>query len=191
MIVRSSKTEYHENGGIRICPIFPQLKPFFLEVAALVQPGEVYAINRDRIRTTIRKGFRTIIEKAGMKRWPKLWANCRSSRVTELLNHVPLKAVCEWMGHKQAVALEHYAQVTSAHFEAAVSTPTTQSEAKTEAIGKRIPKPNGAEPDVSKSQEATKALENHGFSADCYAPLRSIRVFQMGDAGLEPATCTL
>lgn len=185
MILRSSKTEHHENGGIRICPIFPELKPFFLDVDALAQPGEVYVINRDRIRTTIRKGFRTIIEKAGIKPWPKLWANCRSSRVTELLNHVPLKAVCEWMGHKQAVALEHYAQVTSAHFEAAVSKPTTQGEAKTEAIAKRIPKPNGAEPNVTKYQETTKAQEIQGFSADHNTPLRSIRVDVLGDAGLE------
>jgi hypothetical protein len=44
--------------------------------------------------------------------WHNLWA----TRQTELSAEFPLHVVCYWMGNKQAVAAEHYLQVTEEDF---------------------------------------------------------------------------
>lgn len=71
--------------------------------------------------TNLRAHFLRILRRAGLKPWPKLFQNMRSSRETELLNHFPPKAVCTWIGNSEAVAMEFYAQVTDDHFQAAIA----------------------------------------------------------------------
>jgi hypothetical protein len=60
-----------------------------------------------------------IIVKAGLTPWPKLFHHLRATRQTELTAAFPLHLVCKWIGNKQAVAAEHYLQVTDADFEKA------------------------------------------------------------------------
>jgi hypothetical protein len=43
---------------------------------------------------------------------------------TELLDKFPIKAVCDWPGNSQPVAIVHYAQVTADDFQSAYRTPT-------------------------------------------------------------------
>ena len=62
-----------------------------------------------------------IIRRAGLKPWPKLFQNLRSTRQTELAEKHPLHVVCAWLGNKAAVAAEHYLQVTDADFSKAAS----------------------------------------------------------------------
>lgn len=62
-----------------------------------------------------------IIEKAGLKPWPKLWQDLRSTRETELAESYPLHVVCAWIGNSQPVAAKHYLQVTDDHFEQAAN----------------------------------------------------------------------
>ena len=61
-----------------------------------------------------------IIGRAGLKPWPKLWHNLRSSRQTELAETYPIHVVCAWLGNSRAVAQEHYLQVRDTHFAQAV-----------------------------------------------------------------------
>jgi len=44
--------------------------------------------------TNLRTQFGRIIEKAGLKPWPKLFQNLRSTRQTELMERHPMQAVC-------------------------------------------------------------------------------------------------
>ncbi len=115
--VRSPKTEHHAGGDSRMVPITPPLMAildgaFVLapDGATLIVPG--YQKMTANLRT---QGIR-VIEAAGLKPWPKLFQNMRSSRETEWLEEFPIKAVASWMGHSELVSLKHYAQILPEHF---------------------------------------------------------------------------
>jgi hypothetical protein len=69
----------------------------------------------------LRPQLQRIIEKAGLKPWPKLFANLRASRATELAEQFPGHTAAAWMGHSPQVAQKHYWQVTEEHFQQAIS----------------------------------------------------------------------
>jgi hypothetical protein len=50
----------------------------------------------------LRTELNRIIERAGIKTWPKPFQNFRSTRETELAETFPLKVVCEWIGNSEA-----------------------------------------------------------------------------------------
>ncbi len=123
MVLRQPKVEHHEGGGVRVCPIFPELSPY-LEAAWDAAPeGAVHVINRYRRHDqNLGTTFKKIVERAGHKPWPKLLQNLRASRETELLARFPAKDVTEWCGNSIAVAMDHYAMATKATFKAAMET---------------------------------------------------------------------
>ena len=57
-----------------------------------------------------------IIKKAGLKSWPKLFQNLRSTRETELAEDFAAHIVCDWIGNSQLIAAKHYLQITDEHF---------------------------------------------------------------------------
>ena len=120
--VHASKTEHHTDGGIRIVPMFPELKPLFQEAfeearneKEQIRPLPCISRYRD-VGVNLRTQLGKIIIRAGLKPWPKLFQNCRSTRETELFKITGgnVKAVCEWIGNSPEVAMTHYAQVTDA-----------------------------------------------------------------------------
>lgn len=123
--VHSPKTEHHEGGEGRWVPLYPELLKLFEEAWEEAEEGEVHVITRYRdagqnLRTTLNR----IAIKAGVRPWPKPWQNARTSRVTELRRVLPAHLVNEWHGHTDAVALEHYAQVTDQDWSVATVTTT-------------------------------------------------------------------
>ena len=60
------------------------------------------------------------MKRTGLKPWPRLFHNLRSSRETELLESFPVHVVALWMGHYAKVNLKHYAQTTENHFARAI-----------------------------------------------------------------------
>jgi hypothetical protein len=64
-----------------------------------------------------------IINRAGLKPWPKLFQNLRSTRETELAEVYPLHVVCAWIGNTPKVAKDNYLQVTDDHFAKAAQNP--------------------------------------------------------------------
>ncbi|MAX27491.1 MAG: integrase [Phycisphaeraceae bacterium] len=118
--VRSPKTEHHPGGEWRMIPMFPELVPYLQEVYEMADPDAKYVVARhgdtkDNLRTHMSR----IIGKAGIKPWPKLFQNLRSTRETELAETYPLHVVCAWIGNSQPVATKHYLQVTDEHFASA------------------------------------------------------------------------
>ena len=77
-----------------------------------------------------------IILRAGLKPWPKLFQNLRSTRETELAERWPEHVICAWIGNSRVVARKHYLQVTEEHFEqAAISgTQAAQNPAQQPAV---------------------------------------------------------
>jgi len=131
-LVHSPKTEHHEGGDSRWVPIFPELRPY-LEAAydraphvdPTATPAEKeaasFVLQRYRNQANLRTRFFKIIKRAGLKPWPKVFQNLRSTRQTELSEIFPTHVVCAWLGNKAAVAAEHYLQVTTDHFERAAT----------------------------------------------------------------------
>ena len=125
MLVHSPKTEHHVGGESRWVPLFPEILPYLREVFELAPPGSEYVITRYRdSNSNLRTQLQRIIQRAGLKAWPKLFQNLRSTRETELAEHWPLHVVCAWIGNSQLIAARHYLQVTDEHFaQAASATP--------------------------------------------------------------------
>ncbi len=120
MLVRSTKTEHHENGHERRCPIFPELMPFLRDAFEKAEPGSEFVITAHSHRN-LRTQLERIIAKAKVKQWPRLFHNMRASRQTELAAAFPLADVCAWLGNSPAIAASHYLQATDANFQAATT----------------------------------------------------------------------
>ncbi len=77
--------------------------------------------------TTLKK----IIEKVGLKPWPKLLQNPRATRETELLAKYPAKDVTSWLGNSPAIAHKHYAMATDEAFSRAIAETTISTPHRT------------------------------------------------------------
>lgn len=121
-MVRATKTAHHADGGLRLVPLFPELRPH-LETALGGRLGdETYVVRRIRCHdTNLRTGFERIVYKAGLLPWPKTFQNMRSSRETELMKDFPMHMVCKWIGNSAPIAAKHYLQVTDDDFDKAAS----------------------------------------------------------------------
>jgi integrase len=118
--VRAPKTEHHEDGGVRVVPIFPELRPYLDAVWDEAPEGAEFVIRRYRqANANLRTQLRRIVKRAGLEPWPKLFHNLRATRQTELSDVYPSHVVCAWLGNSPRIAHKHYLQVTDAHFDAA------------------------------------------------------------------------
>jgi integrase len=111
-----------QKSKVRVCPLFAELRPHLEEWQELAPDGAVYVFDRNRTSaaTKWREQLESIIEKAGLEQWPKLWQNIRASCRTDLDEHFPAKVVNSWLGHGTAIAQKHYARVTAEHFDKAI-----------------------------------------------------------------------
>ena len=128
--VHSPKTEHHDGRETRLVPLFPELLPRLRDAFEQASEGtrHVVASHRgDNLRTTAAK----LVVKAGLKPWGKLFQNMRSSCETDLTSRFPLHVACAWIGNTEAVAKQHYLQVTEAHFADAAGTRDALGDADT------------------------------------------------------------
>ena len=132
--VHSPKTEHHEGGESRQIPIFPELRPYLEEVWEAAPEGEEFLLEPRYRAKEVNLGtqMNRIIQRAGLKPWPKTFQNCRSTRETELAQEWPIHLVCKWIGNTLDVAREHYLQVRDEDF-AKASRYSTKYSAKYDA----------------------------------------------------------
>lgn len=176
--VHSPKTEHLEGGGDRWVPIFPELRPYMEEAFELARPGTVHVINRYRdANQNLRTQMLRIINRAGLKPWPKLFHNLRATRETELAAEFPIHVVCAWIGNTEMIAAKHYLQVTDDDFQRA---------AKSGAVVVQNPVQHPAAPSRTESPEMTKALESQGFVLNGTAPCDMVQCTNIPPRGLEP-----
>lgn len=182
--VYSKKNERHEESRVRVIPIFPELYPYLKAARDEARPGTVRVITmRDDATTNLRTGLEKIIIRAGLKPWPKLFQNLRSTRETELAETFPVQVVCKWIGNSPAIAAKHYLQVTDDHYAAAsagaagnVTRNVTQK--PTETAGSQV---SGAESGAQKTLKNTGIVDFPDVFEGCV----------MGNTGLEPVTPTV
>ncbi|HUT45258.1 MAG TPA: site-specific integrase [Sedimentisphaerales bacterium] len=175
--VHSPKTEHHEGKESRIVPLFPELVPYLREVFEQDEPGSEYVVTRYRsMNCNLRTQLQRIITKAGLKSWPKLFQNLRSTRETELAETWPEHVVCAWIGNSKVVAREHYLQVTDEHFERAARFPDRAKEAAQNPEQQIPTEPCMTSYPISQSAKCDKKRD---LATQCNA--------SMGRAGFEPA----
>ena len=98
---------------MRVVPIFPELRPYLEEACELNGDKSEFLIACDRdSNTNLRTRLLKIINRAGVKPWPKLFHNLRASYETDLAKVHPIKTVCDWIGNSITVAQRHYLQTT-------------------------------------------------------------------------------
>ena|GEM_PF-2787266 len=117
----SPRPTTHAGGESRIVPLFPEIRPHLEAAFDLAEPGTEHVITHSRdSNVNLRSRMLDIIWAAGLKEWPKLFQNLRSTRETELAEIFPMHVVCKWIGNSQPVAAKHYLQVTDDHFDRAI-----------------------------------------------------------------------
>lgn len=170
--VRSPKTEHHEGGESRTIPLFPELIKPLQDVFDLAEPGTEFVLTRHRdTNVNLRTQFCRIIERAGLKVWPRIFQNLRSTRQTELSESFPSHVVCKWMGNSEDVAAKHYLQITDEHFQQAV-----QNAVQYRPDSPRMP----PQSQLSNSAETPEKRESAGHCD-------SVHNSTLAEAGLEPA----
>jgi hypothetical protein len=144
-------------GESRIVPLFPELLPHLREAFERAEPGAEYVIPRYRhTNQNLRTQLCRIIKKAGLAPWPKLFQNLRSTRQTEPAESWPMHKVCAWIGNSQAVAMEHYLQVTDDDYRRAAK------KAAQYPSGSGLPEREAETADVQKSPDLPKDSESYG-----------------------------
>lgn len=115
--VRSPKTEHHQGGEMRWVPIFPELHPYLLQAYQRRNDGSNFVLpTRCGSNANLRTQFCRILRKAGLKPWPKLFQNLRSTCQTELQEKYGPAKACRWIGNSLRVAEKHYIQATEDEF---------------------------------------------------------------------------
>ncbi len=169
-------------------PLFPELRPYLEAAWDEAPPRTTFVITRYRDRSAnLRTQLLRIIERAGLKPWPRLFHNMRASRQTELTARFPLHVVCEWIGNSAPIADKHYLQVTDAHYADAASAFTTdQGGAKSGALAAQ----NQAQQQTAETRGDSQSRAKSGQKAQEIAakmPLNAI----FGESSPLGVFCTL
>lgn len=173
--VNSPKTEHHPGGESRVIPLFPELKRPLEDSWELAEPGTEFIIDKHRNPgANLRTQLLRIMERAGVKAWPRLFQNMRASRETELTRSHPLHVVVAWIGNSASIAAKHYLQVTDSDFESAVN--AAQNAAQSAHATER-----------RESQVATAAHEKTPFLPGFATACDVMHICSLPPAGVEPA----
>ena len=111
MTITAPKTEHHDGGGVRVCPLFPRVME---ALEGLDHVGE-YVIDKPGYRaaamtekgwanSNLRTQFLKQLEKAEVEPWPRLFHSMRASCETEVEREFGRPAACAWLGNTEAVA---------------------------------------------------------------------------------------
>ncbi|MHB1036415.1 MAG: tyrosine-type recombinase/integrase [Pirellulales bacterium] len=128
MSVQAPKGERH-GKGVRLVPLFPELREILGELFDAAEPGAVYVIEKNRKpslkridgrENNHRTRFARIVRRAGMEPWPRIFHSLRASRETELVDRFPVQVVTDWLGNTPDVARRHYLLTTEEHFSKAL-----------------------------------------------------------------------
>ena len=168
--VPSPKPDRYDGKGSRTIPLFSDLRPYLEDAFSLAEAGETHVVGGGHLKKAnsptgwkscnLRTAFARLISKAGLKTWPRMFHNLRSSRETELLEEFPVHVVAQWMGHDAKVSLKHYAQTTADHFDRATRVAESgarvaQNPAQQLAAGNRREQKSSTEPDDQEVLTAT------------------------------------
>lgn len=179
------KTAHHDDGGIRIIPMFPELLRPLLSLHEKSETGEPRVFPRLPSAKNLRKVMLKIIGWAGLEEpWDKLFQNLRSTRQTELSERFPAHVVAKWMGNSEPVANEHYLQMRDEYFDSAVDSNPSSFPMDSDP---RKPVQNPVQRGGAGQREEEPKSRSGREEALCGASERVL----LGDEGLEPTTLSV
>ncbi|MFN9993003.1 MAG: tyrosine-type recombinase/integrase [Phycisphaerales bacterium] len=186
MTVRSPKTAHHEGHASRIVPISPELRAILHDLFDQASVGEDAVVPRLRSsQTNLRTHFLRLIEKAGVKPWPRLFHNLRASCATDWAERFPSHVVAGWLGHSPLISAQHYLQTRDAHFNLAAglaadcgTLPAVEAATKTAT--------QVAKSDHRPWQAKTQNPRNPADLAGVGVPSGSVGTLKMTPMGFEP-----
>jgi integrase len=109
--VHERKVEHHPGRGVRVVPIFSDLRPHLERAFRERAPGAIYVVPRTR-HGNLGTQAKRIVEKAGVKPWPKLFVNMRGSCSDDLERRgIAEKAINSWIGNTARMRHRHYHSV--------------------------------------------------------------------------------
>lgn len=118
MTITAPKNEHHEGGGVRQCPLFPEVRDALVKLERVDEyvvdkPAYRAAANTEKgwANANLRTQFLKQLKKAKVEPWARLFHSMRASRQTELEKEYGLPAACAWLGNTEAVAKENYLMV--------------------------------------------------------------------------------
>ena len=186
--VPSPKTEHIEGKDHRWVPLFPEIMEPLRQAFDIAKEGEQFIFPRTITEAVnLRKGLTSIIKKAGLSPWPKLFQNLRASRETELCQDYPLHVASKWIGNTPTVAMGHYLQVIDSDWEKA-TTSTEKSTTKSDTLSVEMTHFNthcGGSETFASVQELIKIL---GDSSVLSTIIEEMQNDQMPRVGIEPTT---
>ncbi|MFH5806141.1 tyrosine-type recombinase/integrase [Alienimonas sp. DA493] len=195
--ITSPKTAHHPGGGERVIPLFAELLPHLRAAAEATDASpEAPCIPRLAGGTNPHTHMKRIIERSGVKPWPKLFQNLRSTRQTELGRVHPAHVVCGWMGNTTDVAAEHYLQVTDHDYARAAAEgelipwgrEPAESDAKSDARMTQNPTLHGAAPSGAEKRVPVKTLAAQGETPPSAAQGLYMPTNKLPPLGIEPRT---
>jgi integrase len=148
----------------RVVPIFVELRPYLEQAFDAAEPGAVYVVPRARGGRNLRRYAEQVIERASVKKWPKLFNNLRASCETDLMRRYPAHVVHAWLGHSATVAEAHYLQVTDADYEAASGAPAGSAQLPAHYPAQN-PAHSGAVSNPPTPSEIQQTREDRGIAA--------------------------
>ena len=186
--VPSPKTEHIEGKDHRWVPLFPEIIEPLRQAFDIAKDGEQFIFPRTITgAVNLRKGLTSIIKKAGLSPWPKLFQNLRASRETELCQNFPLHVASKWIGNTPTVAMGHYLQVIDSDWEKATTT-TEKSNTKSDTLGVEMTHFNtycGGSQTFTNVQELIQILGNSSVLSTIIEEMQNEQVPRVG---IEPTT---
>jgi integrase len=125
--IRSPKTEHHKGGEGRYVPLFHQVRGPLLDAmerssrADSAVFGELSPVGN----VVLRRRLTMLLQRLGIKPWPRLFQNLRASWETDCLRLFPAETP-KWAGHSHLVSQRHYLIQTDDSFRAAAAPPHAQ-----------------------------------------------------------------
>lgn len=157
LVIRSPKTEGAGKAS-RIVPMLPRLRELLQAAFDQAEVGEVYVLPRLRMLSGSLGGpARKMIERAGLKPWPRTFTALRASRAQDWARNFPQHVACGWLGHTSVVAQQHYLQTADDYFRRAVSE---------SAHGERTPNFREARQKARHSGDVSLYPESHRATGD-------------------------
>jgi len=176
--VTAPKNEDHADGGVRVVPIFAELRPYLEDVFEMAAVGTEFLITRYRDpNSNLRSQMLRILKRAKVKPWPRLFHNLRASRETELMAEFPTHVVCKWFGNSPDIANKHYLQVREEDY-------TRAAKSAAPALQNAVQQPHA--PNSTESHEKTKALVSQGFMRDVASQCDPGQSALIPPRGIEP-----
>jgi integrase len=189
LTVKSPKTAGHEGHEVRTVPIAPELFAVLLdlrEVTGDVSADTPLVPNVGRGDMNLRTTLLKIIDRAGVKAWPRLFQNLRASCEMDWVETVPAHTAADWLGHSPTIAARHYLKVRDRHFSAVTGVDATDGAPD----GARTARQTTQQATATKRKETNKRAQTLSesdairFGALARKPLQNK---QMGAEGFEPS----